>query len=322
MNTIETGRLQPIPTTDYQYILFIIKDQIPKRSKLIAKRTAIITWPALIYIGIFSFLQGLNEATLRLLMIATPFILVYVLLFSHLFSIEQTIWIDSYFDGKDLEPSISLKIARKLFWKTLSIRMVLFIRYYLLPTTLLILALAYFCYLVFQPNSLAVIIPDVLKARSENPNLAILLIYFTVIAILSWVYIYYISIKLRYVWFIVLDNYGNPYFSTHELLTTMRQLNNISKSDSFKKSLLIHIGADTVKAVADNVIWAGLSAINKMGKSGKIFSGVSGGYATEVTNQISSYSKKIGDYILYRSAHLVMTGSTQQVNEHVYRLQN
>lgn len=55
------------------------------------------------------------------------------------------------------------------------------------------------------------------------------------------------KIKLRYAWFLFIDNYGKEQFSYRELFIEMNELNKINKSDAFKKSLVTTLGTDFVK---------------------------------------------------------------------------
>jgi hypothetical protein len=240
------------------------------------------------------------------------------LILNHLFSIEKNIWVDSFFDNKNLEPQASLRIAKKLFWPGFKLRLQIFIRYYLIPCTLVLIPFIYFFYLVSQ------LLPkDIFSPNNFNMGSAdwmFLLGSFVLIPLILWIYFYYLNIKLRYIWFIFLDNFGKSDFSFQKLKSEMDKLNSISKSELFKKSLIMNIGVDTTKGLINFSMWSALRSLNGIGKGGEVAGSVIGAYGSELTNQLASYSKIIGNYILYRFACSVLYQRVQEVNENLYRL--
>jgi hypothetical protein len=134
------------------------------------------------------------------------------------------------------------------------------------------------------------------------------------------VYSYYIKIKLRYTWFLFMDMYGTAY-SYDALVAEMNKLNDISKSDTFKKSLVANLGTDSVKVLtqsAVSMISRGMSYFG--GEAGRVLGAITQIYAQEATRQITDLANIAAQYILYRFARKELRGEEQAVNETLYQL--
>lgn len=113
--------------------------QFAQRGRLIARRTLAIIFPSLIIVGYINFILRANsffseELTRNLLLygilgvvVALPF----TIAFMSIFKIEQAVWLDSYFDGKNLTQDKSWKISKCLFVHWTYLQFKLFYRYYI-----------------------------------------------------------------------------------------------------------------------------------------------------------------------------------------------
>jgi hypothetical protein len=150
--------------------------------------------------------------------------------------IEQVVWLDSYFDGKKLTPQESWKIAKKLYvpWGKLQIK--LFFRYYV--------------WIIISAIASVVIVWNILLKFidfiSESTLLTLSAIMVAIIGISLILITRYVKIKLSYAPFIFLDMYQGETSSSFwkEFFTELNQLNIVSKDQSFKKNVLLEIGAD------------------------------------------------------------------------------
>ena len=299
----------------YKELLEQVGTQIKARKNALLKRTLLITWPfmAIAVIGFlfnkFIDFRGLPYSYQILLMWVGVLIifsgLVYSIIFTFIFEIEKRIWIDSYFDQKNLSLSQSWKIAKKLFWPAAIFRLKIIFYYYLLPIVVLTVTTTLVIFGLYD------VIPNV--------DVVVIVALLTVLIAIA-VYSYYLKIKLRYLWFIFLDNYGRDY--SHTFLTSeMKKLNNISKTDTFKKSLLANLGTDSLSGLsrmAIGTISKGMSVFG--GEAGKLVGGITGIYGKELARQAANFGNISAQYILYRFARKELYGEEQVVNDSIYLL--
>jgi hypothetical protein len=315
-------------TPGYQEILAQIGAQLKSRKKLLLQRTLMLTWPILLAI-VFGYgaNQVLGKEQAEHLFFSFPNILgvfgyvilaaAYSVIMNFIFEIEKRIWVDSFFDNKNLTPKQSWAIAKAMFWKAVLFRFKIFLRYYLWPIVL-----------VF-----ALIVAEVLfTVEVYEPSLASKFIFwsigvFAAVFIGLIIYSYYIRIKLRYTWFIFIDTYTSAKLDMRTILSQMKELNTVMKSEAFKKALVLEFGTDSVALVTNlavSVIAGGISKgaglLGGGGALGQMLGGLTKTYGQELAKQATSYGNIVAMYMLYRSARKMAHGAEQSVNEFVYSL--
>jgi len=281
----------------YKDLFQNINSQLSQRAGLLAKRVLLVGWPALIFIVLDSIFKFNNQTSFSILF----FILIYAVILGHIFSTEKIIWIDSYFDGKNLQPKESFLIAKKLFWPTTSLRFLLFFRYFLFPFIL---------YVSLWPIFLL----------NQDITFCGMMVYFWPLLGLGILALYwlYIDIKLRYIWFIFLDNYGKSDFSYKNLFKQMNELNQVNKLDSFKKSLAVNLGADFVENLIQFPLFKRISSIFRKSEGGT--NNVVSTYSSGFIGEMSRLAKIVANYVLYRYSREQLYKEPQIINENIYSL--
>jgi hypothetical protein len=294
----------------YRELFKQIKNQLYERGGMTAKRSLLIGWPALIIVGIFSFIKNYDKNTdyVFYVMPLIPLALIYMTAMMNIFSTERLIWIDSYKNKKEQDEKDSFKIAKKLFWPSFFMRLQLFFRYYFLPLFLYF----FICYLLFKFS---------LSGQLGEMGFLYFLGFFIVAGpIILWFYFKFINIKLRYIWFIFLDNYGKNK-SYHDLFKEMHELNEINKSEAFRKSLAVDIGADFLQNLTSAAAGFSLKKIfGSFGKGGKVFGDITSAYASDVAAQMANLSKLAANYVLYCYSVEQAYKVSQTSNENIYSL--
>ncbi|KKP80362.1 MAG: hypothetical protein A2271_04775 [Candidatus Moranbacteria bacterium RIFOXYA12_FULL_35_19] len=315
MPEIEKNKLLPT----YAEVLRELGDQINLRKWIILKRSLLLIWPVLV--GSVTLVIGnslYNEGVLTresplfiggiiLLCFWAIFIVFYGAIMRHIFEIEKRIWVDSFFDKKNIEPNISWKISQKIFWPVFIFRFKIFARYYFLPVFLYLLSL--FIYIV------AILKFNIMWHWSIFP---IILLGGPIVI---WLYAYYLRIKLRFSWFIFLDQYGKDNFSFKNLIKEMEELEKISKNEQFKKAFMINFGVDSVEVLINTVnslISNKLISLNS--NVGNVAGVVLKHAGDEIAMQASSFAKIAAMYILYQFARQELYGKSQEVNDFIYNL--
>tara|TARA_Y100000310_G_scaffold208118_1_gene208651 strand:+ start:11862 stop:12836 length:975 start_codon:yes stop_codon:yes gene_type:complete len=322
MNTNQTGH-DDIKVPQYKGILKETGIQLSRRKKTIFKRTMAIIFPiAIVLVGIIIssyYLEtskfGLTGGDILIItaifggLIAIP----YVSVMRHIFSVEKLIWVDSYFDQKNLTTKESWRIARRLFWPALRFKIYIFFRFYL-PSLFL------YVILLMTGFITTVLVSEMMLVPAEAA-----LVFFIVVyaggAILLWLYYRYrIRVRLRYIWYIFLDTYHPETLSYNKIVKEMNDLNNISKSESFKKSLVIAFGTDATREIVFimlNYLQAGISAL---GRGATVFGSVLRLGAEETSRQFIDFAEISAFYILYKSARNERDNESQKINEYIYKL--
>lgn len=305
---------------EYRKIFEEIGQQLKLRKSSLFKRTLIIVCPYLLLIVvsyIFNLIYIFDSLSSEQRANYYGYIIVYLIMSAiwsqtirFIFKIEKQIWVDSFFDKKNLEPSESWKIAKKLFWPALFFRMKLWLQYYFVPIGIAIAVFSLGIY-VFVPNF-------------NNPsgyefilNTSLVLFLFIVIGIIA--YGYYLKTKLRYAWFIFLDKFGTEY-SYKIVLEDMKKLNDISKSETFKKSLILSIGANTLNSIAQFAISSMSHSLSRFGDMGKMTGKLISIYGNEASRQVTDLGNISAQYVLYRFARKEAYGVEQEVNENIYNV--
>ena len=315
MQTNETS-LPPV----YKEIFEEIGRQLSLRKSALMKRILLITWPYLLLVIVLYIFNEISdfeslpqEQTSLYLKIAIIYLVIsgiYSLIIRFIFKIEKQIWIDSFFDRKNLDSSQSWRIARKLFWPALMFRIKLWLRYFSIPIAIIIALFGL---------AMQFIVPLFNSSDDYLVMLSSSLTLFAVCVIGLVVYGYYIETKLRYSWFIFLDKWGTNH-SYKTMLEDLRKLNEVSKSDTFKKSLILNIGADSINSIAQLTIESISFGLSQFGDTGKMVGSLVKIYAQEASRQATDLGNISAQYMLYRFAHKEATGTEQEVNENIYNL--
>jgi hypothetical protein len=313
--------------TTYREIFTEISRQISNRKKIIIQRALLITWPLILCVitmFVYNQITGvgidilISSSVSNMIITGMIFflILIYTIIMSSILRIEKMIWVDSFFDKKNLTTKGSFTVSRKLFWPFLKLGVVIFFRYYFwvwlsIPAIIIISAF------IISPLGL-----------SENGKLLIFMITYITMIIGVFSLLYFLRIKLRYIRFIFLDSYKGTSMNISNVITTNKQLNQIFKSESFKKALFSQLGVDSAQAIT-NMVTNSLSSLLSSGgsmlggfggESVKAVAGVANMYAKEYARQIADLSRVVSMYVLYREALKQLTGNEQIDNEYIYNL--
>ncbi len=304
----------------YGEILKEVGTHLSDRKAALLKRTLLITWPVLVLIaGIYVLSDIYNSSPLLaqypILMTSLGFALfaaaaLYTFVTSFTFEIEKHIWVDSYFDKKNLSLDESWNISKKLFWSAIKFRVDIFTQYYLKP--FVGVALIVMSWIIWMTSQTL--------ATNGNSSQIMLVSFVGLIAVLIFffAYGYYLRTKLRYSWFLFLDTYGSS--SAFDLQTEMNRLNDISKSDSFKKSLMLTIGADSAEALTRITIGSINAGMSQLGGPARMIGSLLQVYGNEASRQVTTFGNITAQYILYRFARKMLYNEEQVVNENIYRL--
>jgi hypothetical protein len=298
----------------YRELFKEIKNQLSERSGITLKRSLLIGWPALIIVGIISYINVYGKkidysSFILIFTVFVPLALIYTVLLNNIFATEKLIWINSSHFNKNISNDDSWKIARKLFWPSLMMRLQLFFRYYFLPLFIYL----FLCFLLFY------------KAGNEILGGMSFLYFFGFFLIIGpvilWFYFTYINIKLRYIWFIFIDNYGKEPFFYHDLFKEMYELNEINKAEAFRKSLAVDIGADFLQNLIGMSYGLSLkAALGQFGKRGQVFGDVASAYSSDVVAQKASLSKLAANYVLYCYSKEQLYKKPLVENEKIYSI--
>ncbi len=267
------------------------------------------------FIGIPIFLYG----TISLIVV----IIVTIILMT-LVKIEQVVWLDSYFDGKNLTPEESWKIAKKFYWGWSYLQFKLFYRYYLWVILAALILLPSWFY-IFALSDFA-------------KNVGVIVIFSPIIFIGGFVGLVlwqrYMKIKLSFTPFLFMDRYkGGAVQSSHfwhDFFEEMKRLNEINKDDSFKKNALLEIGADIAVTIEQHIIaqiQRGFSmAAGVLPSVPGAVAGALGDTAAvaagEVAYRIIMFGKLAGRQVLYNFAFKTLRGQEREVNEYIYSLKD
>lgn len=313
--------------TTYTEIIAEISRQISSRKKIIIQRTLLVTWPFILVIISLLVYNQTAEIALDELIISSVsniiitggiffLILIYTIVMSSILKIEKVVWIDSFFDKKNLTTKESFTISRKLFWPFLKLEIFIFLRYYLL-----------ICLSIPAIIILGVYIVSHFEL-SENSVFLVFLIMILITIVGVFLLTYYLRIKLRYIRFIFLDNYKGTSMEISNVVEINKNLNQIFKNESFKKALFSQLGVDSIQAVT-NLITDSFSSLlasggSKLGGFGgesvKAVADITSLFAKEYTRQIADLARVVSMYVLYREALKQLTGKEQVENEYIYSL--
>lgn len=303
----------------YKELLREAGRQLSSRKKILFRRVFFLAWPGMVMVVLLFIWRELIQGkilfegspwlipSLIFLGVWLVFTLFYYAIFSSIFAIEKRIWLDSYFDQRNLNPKDSWRIAKKLLWPAIRIVGQIIIRFYLLPFTIYLFLLVVFVYYFGVISNIQ--IPPVLSIIIISGGLLALVIYF-----------YYLKIKLRFIWFIFLDLYGRTEFSYKTLFQEMKKLNEINKTEIFKKTLLVNLGADSLESITNIMIREIQKGFSVLGKPGQLFGALFRSYSEVGAKQAISLGKIAAIYVLYIYARQTLYNQPQEINENIYKL--
>lgn len=237
-----------------------------------------------------------------IILIAFPFTFVA----QSIFDIEKRVWIDSFFDKRELAPAQSWRIAKRTFSQAFRLKLAIFLRY-IMPAIVGILACVFFAFFVF--------------AETRNTAVAGVLLFLGCVGIPIALW-FYNRIRFRFLWFVFLDRYDAQHFSVGDILKEMNALNEIAKGEAVKKLLSVEFGIDagvaSVEALTSFTFTGLHTAYQNKAISGA--TAIVGAYVGAVASQVADFGKIVAIYLLYRSARVAQGGSSQVVNESLYDL--
>lgn len=317
-----TQHIDTIPPVDlpaYRDIIQQIGQQFKRRGKTMLLRVVWSLLPTLVALALIflsvPITSSIDDKNIPGLIVVGILGLVIILLLSiapawfiviaHIFKIERIIWIDSFFDKVPLTDSESWKLAKSLFWPGLRLEIRIFFRYYFLV------------YLVTVGSLIAYVVLAIMHKLTFDPRLFLIGLAITVGVL--WLYTLYISIKLRYIWFIFIDLYGSPGFSHRQIFEQLGQLNTIYQQESFKKLVATSLGIDAAGNAAGSAIGLGTQGLSHLGKAGKEASVFVNFIAAETISVTKDFSKDVAYYIFYRIARTALYGNPQLVNTGLYK---
>jgi hypothetical protein len=119
---------------------------------------------------------------------------------------------------------------------------------------------------------------------------------------------------------------GRSRYSLQNTVYEMKNLNKILKSESFKKALIISVGADSLEAITTAAVGIMSEGIEKLVSAtgseigGKMVGNLTKAYGDELVRQIKSFAEIVALYMLYRVAHKELFGLEQSKNTYIYSL--
>ena len=295
---IEDDKKIEIP--NYGEFIKQIKEVLRLNFKTLSVRVFFITWPIILLSMVLSIAKESKSFIDFLLLYKSyvftfvMFCIVYVFVAKHLFFIEKLIWTDSYFHKLKISYEQSFKIAKKMFWKSLKIKFILFFRYYF------IFVVPYLIAFYFSIKKI-----HLLYLKYDDFNMDIyyysIVLFTIVIPLILVIYIVYMRIKLRYFWFLFIDNYSRSDFSYKMIIEKMNELNKAKKKETFKKALVMHLGIDFFQNFIDLSTYLFLGKAFSLFKSNNInwLESAVTTYAKEVNQEIFHLSKSVANYVLY-----------------------
>ena len=228
----------------------------------------------------------------------------WIVISSHIFKVERIIWIDSYFDKVNLTSRKSWQLARSLFWPSLWLDIMTMLRYYLLPFLLVISVVSGYIYLAATH----------LLSFDIFVFLLILLAGIMALAL----YMFYMSIHLRYIRFVFIDLWGTTGYSSGKVFSENKKLLKVTKGADFDKVLASSLGIDATSQIASVTIGQLSKSIHGLGGAGVLGGALIntiGGEAIEVSKD---FAKQINYYVFYRIARSQLYGTLNDLNTALY----
>jgi|GEM_PF-1125687 len=216
---------------------------------------------------------------------------IYFFIVNHIQFVERAIRL---YTGSSLKDVETMGIAKKIFKDSFKFKVSLFIKYYLVPTILGLIALGFGLFAIFS------------FAYSNNQDVSIAFYELAVVPIavlVIWAYVhYYLFAKLRYVWFSYLNNYGEEN-STAKAFFEMNSLNALPSDGSFKKAMTTEFKNEMLGDAAAFGTGTLASQIPGRGALGELGKEVVGGYSAGMSRDIASYATLEAKFNLYKEAY-------------------
>ncbi len=299
----------------YVEIFQEIGRQVSERKKNLFKRSIQIYWAGAVWVFLYCFAfrehfpmpfdpNGTSVSLLMIVLLSIlPLVIIYMVTMAWIFFIEKRIWIDSYFDKRNLKPEESWKIAKKLFIPAMVFGIRLIIRFFLIPIALLLFAYTILIPFLFKFSSGSII--DFIQIA----------VYLSIPVGIVWV-IYSLIVKVRYSWFLFLDIYGNEDFSYSRIWDDTKKLNQFNYKKSRDKVFSLEIGSGILLNLTNEISQLFVGGMSKDQSASYIV----GSVTSSVAREFISYAKLCALYLLYRQARVEVFGTEQIVNENIYKM--
>lgn len=302
----------------YKETLGEIGRQLGLRKKAMTRRVLFMIWPPIVaavslVVLSYTYKAGLlneNWKYMNVILAAIGvwllFSIIYYYILSFIFGIEKRIWVDSFFDKKNLDTKDSWRIAKKLFWPYLRLQFESFLRY-VLP------AIVIFYLVLFE-----VVVP--LSRQSWFKESDVLPVVIMLPTFIIAIYFYYLRVILRYIPFVFLDRYGTDQFSYSGLFKEMRKLKKIESTRTHTRTLLAHLSSDIITGLTSAVGEKVQEGLGQFGAVGKAFGVATRIMGEEVAKQTTAVGKIVAVYMLYQFARQKMYNEPQHINDQLYKL--
>ncbi len=142
---------------------------------------------------------------------------------------------------------------------------------------------------------------------------------FSLMAIGASLYIL-LPIRLRYIFFIFLDTYGQADFSYSKIFQKNNELIKI-QSTAFQLKGLVFMGlSEVVKGLTSYILSRFQGLASSLGVAGAIFGSGVRMVGEETAKQLTSMAKIVAYYMMYRYSRQAAGEQLQHVNESMYNL--
>jgi hypothetical protein len=311
---------QPSLPPTYKELLKAMGEQLKSRKSALMKRALLIIWPyLLLLVGGYLFNQVINFNTLPqqsraaialFVVVYVIFSVIYSIIVGFVFEIEKRIWVDSFFDQKNLSLEESWRISKKLFWPAVVYRFKISLYFYIIPIFGSLAAIA------------ALVALFIYSGTYDSATIGLTCFGALIVWVLGvCIYNVYARVILRYSWFVFLDNFGTS--TTHtEYVSMIKKLNAVKKSETFIKALVTNFGTNSVEQIIKLAVGTVSFGVTNVlgGELGKMVGGAANIYGQTLARQAADLGNIAGQYILYRFARKEMYGDEQHVNETIYKL--
>lgn len=306
-------------SVSYREILNKIGQQLSLRKNDIFKRIVLISWPFVILAGVlyqiknsnslYQLIEAVPQSFYITMAIVIAILIPYYYLISFLVSIEKHLWIDSAFDNRAMDSKMSWHIAWKLIFPVIGLSFQVIVRYYLPAIAVVIIGFLGLAYTSSKAD-----LVNFFGNVMWIPLICILLL------IVVAVYFYLLRTRLRFIFFLFIDRYNKDDFSYSGLFQEMKKLNEISKTDGFKKALVINFGSDVFYNVSLYVLGAIKSGLDSIGGISGFLGAIAKPFAEESARQIASFARLTAIYLLYSQARFMLYNKPQEENKYIYSL--
>lgn len=299
--------------SSYTAVFHEVGQQIRLRKQALFIRSLLIAFPIIIVVPYFTYLYsspslevmtesgGLKPLLNGLLVAAV--VLFYASAIIIYTAIEKRVWLDSYFDKKNLTSRGSKRVALKLLPQVFVLGLRIFFRYILPPIILLFAVWV------------------ALASIRENINGYLYIFLFLLpVALLVTYYKLFLPIKLRFLWFLFLDTYQSRRLSYWKIFRVMKLLNKAGRNEQVLKALSYKVGADITQNIVDVILNQMAMGFSGFGKTGGVLGKIAQGMAGTYSKQLLSYAQLTANYILYREARQSVYTEPQAVNISLYDL--